>query len=88
MDVKDIKEKLYNENKEYKHLKDKHDELDKKIEKLESHYPMTTDLELEIEKLKKERLYYKDQMLLIEENYLKELKKWRLEEKFGNLEII
>lgn len=74
MDVKDIREKLYNENKEYRHLKDKHDELDKKIEKLESHHPMTGDLELEIEKLKKERLYYKDRMLLIEKNYLKELK--------------
>ncbi len=54
--------KLYEENQEFRDVKDKHDELDKKIAKLEKHFPMTHDLELEIEKLKKEKLYLKDKM--------------------------
>jgi len=58
--VKELMEK----DPSFRELKKKHEELDKKIRKLEKHHPMTHDLELEIEKLKKEKLYYKD---LIEE---------------------
>ena len=54
--------KLYEEDPKFKEWKDRHDELDKDIAKLERHHPMTHDLELEIEKLKKEKLYYKDLM--------------------------
>ncbi len=54
--------RLYEEDPEFREWKDKHDELDKDIAKLERHHPMTHDLELEIEKLKKEKLYYKDLM--------------------------
>jgi uncharacterized protein YdcH (DUF465 family) len=55
-------EKLLREDPKFKEWKEKHDELDKDIAKLERHHPMTHDLELEIEKLKKEKLYYKDLM--------------------------
>lgn len=71
MDRKTIEEKLYKENTNFKHAKDKHDELDKEIQKLEKHHPMTADLELQIEKLKKERLHYKDEMELIVSAYIK-----------------
>ena len=54
--------KLYEEDPQFREWKDKHDELDKDIAKLERHHPMTHDLELEIEKLKKEKLRYKDLM--------------------------
>ncbi len=54
--------KLYEEDPEFREWKDRHDELDKDIAKMERHHPMTHDLELEIEKLKKEKLYYKDLM--------------------------
>ncbi len=54
--------KLYEEDPQFRKWKDRHNELDKDIAKLEKHHPMTHDLELEIEKLKKEKLYYKDLM--------------------------
>ncbi|HHJ64113.1 MAG TPA: DUF465 domain-containing protein [Aquifex aeolicus] len=54
--------KLYEEDRKFREWKDKHDELDKDIAKLERHHPMTHDLKIEIEKLKKEKLYYKDLM--------------------------
>jgi len=60
MTREEIIKELYERDKEFRALKDKHEELDKKIRKLEKHHPMTHDLELEIEKLKKEKLYYKD----------------------------
>jgi len=58
----EVVRKLYEEDHRFRWLKDKHDELDKEIAKLERHYPMTHDLELEIERLKREKLYYKDLM--------------------------
>ncbi len=72
MDRKTIEEKLYYENNHYKHLKDKHNELDKEIAKLEKHHPMTSELEIQIETLKKERLKYKDEMELMISKHLKE----------------
>ncbi|HIP42987.1 MAG TPA: DUF465 domain-containing protein [Aquifex aeolicus] len=60
MDREQIIQELYQKDSQFKEFKDKHEELDKKIKKLEKHHPMTHDLELEIEKLKKEKLYYKD----------------------------
>ncbi len=71
MDRKAIEEKLYKEDHHYKYLKDKHDELDKEIAKMEKHHPMTSDLELQIETLKKERLKLKDEMELIVVEYIK-----------------
>ncbi len=62
MTREEIAKKLYQESPEFREVKDKHDELDKKIAKLEKHFPMTHDLELEIERLKKEKLYLKDRM--------------------------
>ncbi len=67
----EIIRKLYEEDRKFREWKDKHDELDKDIAKLERHRPMTHDLQLEIEKLKKEKLYYKD---LMEERIQKALK--------------
>jgi len=58
----EIVEKLYREDPEFREWKDRHDELDKRVAKLEKHHPMTHDLQIEIEKLKKEKLYYKDLM--------------------------
>ncbi len=71
MEKKVIEEKLYQEDKHFKYAKDKHDELDKEIVRLEKHHPMTSDLELKIEALKKERLHYKDQMELMTSEYIK-----------------
>lgn len=62
MNREEVIKRLYEEDPQFREWKDKHDELDKDIAKLERHHPMTHDLELEIEKLKKEKLYYKDLM--------------------------
>ncbi|NPA41156.1 MAG: DUF465 domain-containing protein [Aquificae bacterium] len=72
MNREEIVKKLYEEDPQFREWKDKHDELDKQIAKMEKHHPMTHDLELEIEKLKKEKLYYKDMM---EQKLQEELKK-------------
>jgi uncharacterized protein YdcH (DUF465 family) len=63
--------KLLEENKEFKHYYEKHDELNKLVDKLEKHKPMTHELKLEIEKLKKERLYYKDMVEKILQDYMR-----------------
>ena len=62
MNREEIIKKLYEEDPEFREIKDKHDELDKDIAKMEKHHPMTHDLEMEIEKLKRQKLYYKDLM--------------------------
>ncbi len=62
MNREEIIKKLYEEDPEFREIKDKHDELDKDIAKKEKHHPMTHDLEMEIEKLKRQKLYYKDLM--------------------------
>ena len=51
---------LLERDKEFKYHYEKHEELDKEIDKLEKHHPMTHELEMEIERLKRERLYHKD----------------------------
>ena len=71
MNREQIIKELYEKDPKFKELKDKHEELDKKIKKLEKHHPMTHDLELEIEKLKKEKLYYKDMMEQKIQEYMK-----------------
>ncbi|MDQ7038011.1 MAG: YdcH family protein [Aquificota bacterium] len=62
MNRDEIVEKLYREDPQFREWKDRHDELDKQVAKLERHHPMTHDLQLEIEKLKKQKLRYKDLM--------------------------
>ncbi len=69
MTREEIIRELYEKDPEFKELKDKHEELDKRIRKLEKHHPMTHDLQLEIERLKKEKLYYKDLMEQKIQNY-------------------
>ncbi|MFN3870386.1 MAG: DUF465 domain-containing protein [Aquificaceae bacterium] len=64
-------EKLLKESKEFRHHYEKHHELDAKIDKLEKHHPMTHELEMEIEALKRERLYHKDMMEKIISEYMK-----------------
>lgn len=71
MDREQIVQELLQKDPEFREIKQKHEELDKKIKKLEKHYPMTHDLELEIEKLKKEKLYYKDLMEQKIQDYIK-----------------
>ncbi len=71
MKREEVIRKLYEENKKFRELKDKHDELDKEIAKKEKHFPMTHELEMEIEKLKKEKLYYKDRMEFMIQEELK-----------------
>ncbi len=63
---------LLQTNKEFRYHYEKHEELDKQVDKLEKHHPMTHELEMEIEKLKRERLYHKDMMEAIISNFLKE----------------
>ncbi len=71
MKREEIVKKLYEQDREFRQWKDRHDELDKDIAKLERHHPMTHDLKMEIEKMKKEKLYYKD---LIEDKIRKAMK--------------
>lgn len=66
-----VVEKLLKEDREFKHYYEKHQELDKLVDRLEKHRPMTHELELQIEKLKKEKLYYKDLMEKKIQEYLK-----------------
>ncbi|MCS7171781.1 MAG: YdcH family protein [Aquificaceae bacterium] len=58
----EVIQKLLEENKEFRYHYEKHHELDATIDKLEKHHPMTHELEMEIERLKRERLYHKDIM--------------------------
>ncbi|GAB6065317.1 hypothetical protein JCM9492_04090 [Aquifex pyrophilus] len=74
MDREQIIKELYEKDPEFRELKDKHEELDKKIRKLEKHHPMTHDLEMEIEKLKKEKLRYKDMIEMKIQEYMKATK--------------
>ncbi len=74
MNREEIIKRLYEEDTRFREWKDRHDELDKEIAKLERHHPMTHDLELEIEKLKKEKLRYKDLMELRIQEELKKSK--------------
>lgn len=62
MTREEIIEKLLKEDKDFAYHYEKHKDLDKEIAKLEKHHPMTHELEMEIEKLKKEKLYHKDMM--------------------------
>ncbi|NPB05036.1 MAG: DUF465 domain-containing protein [Aquificae bacterium] len=51
---------LYETDEEFKEWVDRHYELNVKTDKLERHNPMSHSLEMELEKLKKEKLYLKD----------------------------
>ncbi|MEZ0360358.1 MAG: DUF465 domain-containing protein [Hydrogenobacter sp.] len=73
MTREEVIRKLLQEDKEFKHYYEKHDELNKLVDRLERHKPMTHELELEIEKLKKEKLYYKDLMEKKIQEYLKKV---------------
>ncbi len=63
---------LLEKDKEFRYHYEKHEELDKEIDKLEKHHPMTHELEMEIERLKRERLYHKDMIEFMVSNFLKE----------------
>lgn len=63
---------LLESNKEFRYHYEKHEELDKQVDKLEKHHPMTHELEMEIERLKRERLYHRDMVEFILSNFLKE----------------
>ncbi len=62
MKREEIVKKLLKESEEFRRMKERHEELDKEIKKLEKHFPMTLDLQMEIEKKKKEKLLLKDKM--------------------------
>ncbi len=70
MTREEVIQKLLQEDKEFRYHYEKHEELDKKIDKLEKHHPMTHDLEMELEKLKKERLYHRDMVELKIQKFL------------------
>ncbi|WP_461831837.1 YdcH family protein [Aquifex sp.] len=74
MEREKVIKELYEKDPQFRELKDKHEELDKKIRKLEKHHPMTHDLEMEIERLKKEKLRYKDMMEMKIQEYMKAVK--------------
>ncbi|MCS6875634.1 MAG: YdcH family protein [Aquificaceae bacterium] len=62
MTREELIQKLLQENKEFRYHYEKHHELDVTIQKMEKHHPMTHELEMEIERLKREKLYHKDMM--------------------------
>lgn len=57
-------QKLLQEDKEFKHMYEEHEELEWKISKLEKHFPPDPELEAEEERLKRRKLYLKDMMEL------------------------
>ncbi len=64
-------QRLLEESKEFRYHYERHKELDNQIDKLEKHHPMTHELEMEIERLKRERLYHKDMMEKLIQDYVK-----------------
>ena len=51
---------LYENDEQFKEWVDRHYELNVKTDKLERHQPMSHSLEMELEKLKREKLHLKD----------------------------
>ncbi len=51
---------LYENDEQFKEWVDRHYELNVKTDKLERHQPMSHALEMELEQLKREKLYLKD----------------------------
>jgi len=56
----------------FRTLEKKHQELDDKIDKMEKKAVLTPQEELELEKLKKERLHLRDEMMLLIEKAKRE----------------
>jgi uncharacterized protein YdcH (DUF465 family) len=59
-EYRDLISKLKTSDRHFEKLFNQHNELDQKIQNLEAHLSQTT--EIEIEKLKKEKLLLKDQI--------------------------
>ncbi|RMH80695.1 MAG: DUF465 domain-containing protein [Acidobacteria bacterium] len=71
MNREEIIKRLLEESKEFRYHYERHKELDDQIDKLERHHPMTHELEMEIERLKRERLYHKDMIEVLIQGYMK-----------------
>lgn len=60
--IEELQKRLEMENEEYARLKKKHRELDMTLQQLEEKRYLTTEEDLEMKKMKKEKLRLKDQM--------------------------
>ncbi len=69
MKEEEIIEKLYQESEEFKRLKDEHGELEKKLSEYISKPYLTTEEQIEVENIKKRKLYLKDKMYIMVEKY-------------------
>jgi len=57
-----IKEKLYNENNQFKELKDKHASFEARLQELLKKSRLSNEEELELHNIKKQKLILKDKM--------------------------
>ncbi len=69
MREEEIIEKLYSENEEFRKLKDEHRELEKRLQEYVSKPYLTTSEQVEMENIKKRKLYLKDRMYMMVEKY-------------------
>ncbi len=72
MKDEEIMEKLYKENEEFRRLKDEHSNLEKKLQEFISKPYLTTNEQVEMENIKKKKLYLKDKMYMMIKKYRKE----------------
>ena len=61
-EFRDLMSRLKTEDMHFKHLFDKHNDLDQKIKNLEDHINQVHARDEEIERMKKEKLHLKDQI--------------------------
>jgi hypothetical protein len=60
--IEELQKRLERENEEYARLKKSHRELDLKLQQLEEKRYLTPEEEMEVKKMKKEKLRLKDHM--------------------------
>ncbi len=67
----EIIEKLYKESEEFRKLKDEHRMLEKKLESYIKKPYLSPKEQIEVETIKKKKLYLKDKMYMMIEKYKK-----------------
>jgi hypothetical protein len=60
--MEELQSRLEKESEDYARLRKKHRELDQKLQELEEKRYLTPDEDIEVKKMKKEKLRLKDQM--------------------------
>lgn len=74
MEEKELKELLLRDNKEFREAFRKHQQCEKKLERLKKKSFLTEDERIEEKELKKKKLAFKDKMYLLMTEYRKSQK--------------